>query len=84
MAGSAAHTITLAEDAYALLAREAQRRGIDPDALAGELLRADLAPAQGELESALSGLAGLRDRLGEIDGLALARDARGELDRRVA
>lgn len=84
MAGSAAHTITLGEDSYALLAREAQRRGIDVDVLAGELLRADLAPEQDDLESALSGLAGLRDRLGEIDGLALARDARGELDRRVA
>ncbi len=84
MAGSAARTITLAEDSYALLAREAQRRGIDPDALAGELLRADLASAQGDLENALTGLAGLRDRLGEIDGLALACDARGELERRVA
>jgi len=52
------------------------------DALADELVRADLAHAGGDLESALADLAALRKRLPPIDGAALAREARGELERR--
>lgn len=40
--------------------------------------------AGGDLESALAGLAALRSTLGEVDGLALAREARTELEQRGA
>lgn len=76
-------TITLPEASYALLAAEAQRRGVQPDALADELVRADLgAGGTEDLEAALKGLAQLREQLPEIDGVVLARDARAELERR--
>jgi hypothetical protein len=39
----ATRTIHLPASSYALLSAEAQRRGLDPDALADELVRADLA-----------------------------------------
>lgn len=84
MTASVAHTIQLLEDSYELLVREARRRGVEPDALANELLRADLAAGESDLESALAALAQLRERLPEIDGLALARAARVELERRAA
>jgi hypothetical protein len=75
-------TITLPEDSYALLAAEARRRGIEPDAVADELVRADLGAAgTGSLDAALEGLAQLRERLPAIDGIVLARDARAELER---
>jgi hypothetical protein len=76
-------TIKLPEDCYALLAAEAQRRGIEPDAVADELVRADLGASAAEgLDVALDGLAQLREKLPEIDGVVLARDARAELERR--
>jgi hypothetical protein len=76
-------TIKLPEDSYALLAAEAQRRGIEPDEVADELVRADLGTSGGgSLDAALEGLAQLRERLPEIDGVVLARDARAELERR--
>jgi hypothetical protein len=79
----ATRTIHLPESSYALLATEAQRRGLDPDALADELVRADLA-AHGEqdLEPTLKSLAEFRARLPEIDGIVLARDARARLEQR--
>lgn len=79
----ATRTIHLPESSYALLSAEAQRRGLDPDALADELVLADLA-AHGEqnLERALKSLADLRATLPEIDGIVLARDARAQLERR--
>jgi hypothetical protein len=40
--------------------------------------------AGGDLESALAGLAALRSTLGKVDGLALAREARTELEQRGA
>lgn len=81
----AVNTIQLAQDSYELLVRESRRRGVEPDALADELLRTDLAAAVGgDLEVALAGLAQLRERLGEVDGVAVARAARGELEQRVA
>jgi hypothetical protein len=79
----ATRTIHLPESSYALLSAEAQRRGLDPDALADELLRTDLATSDGhDLDATLQSLAELRARLPEIDGVVLARDARAELEQR--
>ncbi len=72
------------QTSYDLLQQEASRRGIEPDALADELLRTDLGASAGDLQSALAGLAELRTRLPNIDGVALAREARTELERRGA
>jgi len=79
----ATRTIHLPESSYALLSAEAQRRGLDPDALADELVRADLtAGSEQDLEAALKGLAEFRATLPEIDGIVLARDARAQLEQR--
>lgn len=79
----ATRTIHLPESSYALLSAEAQRRGLNPDALADELLRTDLATSVGEdLDATLQSLAELRARLPEIDGVVLARDARVQLEQR--
>jgi hypothetical protein len=79
----ATRTIHLPESSYALLTAEAQRRGLNPDALADELVRADLAaPGEQDLEATLKSLAELRAKLPEIDGIVLARDARAQLERR--
>jgi len=43
----ATRTVHLPESSYALLSTEARRRGLDPDELADELVRSDLA-APGE------------------------------------
>jgi hypothetical protein len=79
----ATRTIHLPESSYALLSAEAQRRGLDPDALADELVRAEhAAHAERDLEATLRSLAELRATLPEIDGIVLARDARTQLERR--
>jgi hypothetical protein len=79
----ATRTIHLTESSYALLSAEAQRRGLDPDALADELVRADLAAgSEQDLEAALMGLTEFRAELPEIDGIVLARNARAQLERR--
>ncbi len=75
-------TVRLPQASYDLLLREASRRGVEPDALADELVRADLGASAGDLESAITGLAELRTRLPDIDGVALAREARTELEHR--
>jgi len=77
-------TIRLPQTSYDLLQQEASRRGIEPDALADELLRTDLGASVGDLQSALAGLAELRTKLPNIDGVALAREARTELEHRGA
>jgi hypothetical protein len=79
----ATRTIHLPDSSYALLSAEAQRRGVDPDELADELVRADLA-AHGEqdLETTLKSLAEFRARLPEVDGIVLAHDARTQLEQR--
>jgi hypothetical protein len=80
-----ARKVRLPAESYELLEREAKRRGVEPDALADELLRADLArPADGDLDTALARLAEFRSRLPDIDGVALAREARSELEQRDA
>jgi len=81
---AANRTVELSEESYDLLVRESERRGMAPDALADELVQHELAPAVKDLAEALSALAQLRERLPKIDGLALARTARDELERRVA
>jgi len=79
----ATRTIHLPESSYALLTAEARRRGLDPDKLADELVRSDLAaPSEQDLEATLGSLAELRAKLPEIDGIVLARDARAQLERR--
>lgn len=78
----ATRAIHLPESSYALLAAAARQRGVEPDALADELVRTDLARAGGDLESALAGLAALRERLPQIDGIALASESRAGLKRR--
>ena len=76
-------TVRLTPMSYELLEQEARRRGTEPDVLAEELLRADLGNGSSEdLEVALARADELRSRLPEIDGVALAREARGELDNR--
>lgn len=76
-------TVRLTPMSYELLEQEARRRGTEPDVLAEELLRADLENGSSEdLEAALARADELRSRLPEIDGVALAREARGELDNR--
>ena len=67
---------------YELLLQEANRRSVEPDALADELLRTDLGVSAGDLEGALAGLAELRAGLTDIDGVTLARGARTELEHR--
>jgi hypothetical protein len=75
-------TICLPQASYDLLLQEACRRGVEPDALADELVRAALGASTGDLESALAGIAELRMRLPDIDGLVLAGEARTELEHR--
>lgn len=58
-------TVRLPQASHDLLLQEASRRGVEPDALADELVRADLGASAGDLESALAGLA----RLPNIDGV---------------
>jgi hypothetical protein len=79
----ATRTIHLPESSYALLSAEAQRRGLDPDELADELVRVDLsAYGEQDLEATLKSLAEFRAKLPEIDGIVLARNARVQLERR--
>ena len=75
-------TIRLPQASYDLLLQEANRRGVEPDALADELVRTDLEASTSDLQSALVGLAKLRAELPDIDGVTLAREARTELEHR--
>ncbi len=70
----------LQQDTYDLLVREAARRGIEPEALADQLLRADLTAAGRDLEAALDALAGFRAGLAPADAVVLVRDGRDELE----
>lgn len=75
-------TIRLPQTSYDLLQQEASRRGVEPNVLADELLLSDLGASTGDMQDALAGLAELRTRLPNIDGVALAREARTELEHR--
>lgn len=75
--------IHLPADFYERLEREAARRGVEPDALAAELLAAELAPAGFDWDKALSELAEIRGRVrGDVDAVALVREGREELEHR--
>jgi hypothetical protein len=76
--------IHVTPDAYDRLEREAGRRGVQPDALAEELLAAELAPAEFDWKSALAELAAIRGRMrgGSDDAVAIVREGREELERR--
>jgi hypothetical protein len=82
--GAHPRCIRLPETTYELLLREAGRQGIQPASLIDELLRADLSEKPGDLESVLTELADLRAGLPRIDGVALTRKARDQLQRRGA
>lgn len=82
---TSAHTVRLQPDAYELVMREAERRGLEPDELVDEIVRTDLRELKtADLEAALRRAAALRAELPPIDGVALAREARAELEERGA
>ena len=82
---TSAHTVKLQPDAYELVVREAERRGVEPDDLVDEIVRADLGRLnEGDLEETLRRATALRSKLPPIDGVALAREARAELEQRGA
>jgi hypothetical protein len=75
--------IHVPSDAYDRLEREAGRRGVQPDALATELLVAELGPASSDLDSILADLADVRSRVrGPVDAVAVVREGREELEQR--
>ena len=77
--------IHLTPDAYDRLEREAGHRGVQPDALADELLAAELAPVNSDLDGILADLAKIRGRMrgGPDDAVAIVREGREELERRA-
>lgn len=76
--------VRLQRDAYDLLVQEAARRGVEPDALADELVRADLGcAARRDLDSALDALSDFRAGLPRIDAVALGRAGRAGPEARV-
>jgi hypothetical protein len=78
-------TVQLQQDAYDLLVREAERRGVAPEALADELVRADLGgPGRADTAAALDALAEFRAELPPTDAVTLVREARAELEARGA
>jgi hypothetical protein len=67
----------------ALVQREAQRRGVAPEQVVDEMMRADLAqPKPVDLDLLLRQAAELRAKLPPMDGVALARDSRADLEER--
>ena len=79
------HTIELQPDAFDLVSREAERRGISADQVVEEIVRTDLTVTRrGDLDAALRRAADLRSTLPRVDGVALAREARDELEARSA
>jgi hypothetical protein len=82
---AADRTVQLQQDAYDLLVKEAARRGVEPEALADELLRADLVAAERrDHAAALDALAEFRAGLPPADAVVLVREGRAELDARSA
>ncbi|HEU4703608.1 MAG TPA: hypothetical protein VFS37_14090 [Conexibacter sp.] len=63
---------------------EAERRGVAADALADELVKADLAPVEFDLEQTLADLAEVRSRLrtGGMDAVEVVCAGRDELEQR--
>jgi hypothetical protein len=82
---AADRNVQLRQDSYDLLVKEAARRGVAPEVLADELLRADLTSAsRDEQEAALDALADFRAGLLPTDAVALVRESRAELEARSA
>ncbi len=83
--GPRPHTIELQPDAFDLVSREAERRGVSADQLVEEIIRTDLAAIHGgDLDTALHRAATLRSTLPRLDGVVLAREARADLQARGA
>jgi hypothetical protein len=84
---TADHTIRLPSSTYERLQAEAQRSHRAIDEIAGEMLDEQLPQSITDRErarSALDRLAALRARVGHgIDAVALVRQGREELDRRI-
>jgi hypothetical protein len=79
------HTIELKPDAFELVSREAERRGVSPDQVVEEIIRTDLAVVHGgDLDGALRRAATLRSTLPRVNGVVLAREARADLQARGA
>ncbi len=79
------HIVRLQSDAYELVVREAERRGVEPDELVDEIVRTDLGKLnETDLEATLRRAAEFRSTLPPIDGVALAREARDDLEQRGA
>jgi len=82
------HTIRLPSNTYARLQAEAARSHRAIDEIAGELLDERLPSPVADYErtrSTLERLAGLRARVGRgTDAVALVRESREELDRRIS
>jgi hypothetical protein len=82
---AADRSVQLQPDSYDLLVKEATRRGVEPEALADELLRADLTSAgRADQEAALDALAEFRAGLPRADAVTLVREGRVELEARSA
>lgn len=78
-------TIELQRDAYDLVAREAERRGVEPGAVVDELVRSSLGrQANSDLDSALAALAEFRAGSPPVDAVALVRAGRDDLEARSA
>jgi hypothetical protein len=81
-------TVRLANGTYERLRAEAVRRRRPADEIADEMLGEQLPRAVGDrarVRSALDRLAAIRARVGGgVDAVALVREGRDELDRRIA
>jgi hypothetical protein len=78
------HTIELKPDAFDLVSREAERRGVTPDQVVEEIIRTDLAVVGGDLDAVLNRAAALRSTLPSLDGVVVAREPRADLQARGA
>lgn len=77
------HSVDLQPDSFALVEREAERRGVSPDALVDGLVRDCLSRAgSSDLADLIRRAAKFRATLPPIDAVALARQSRAELDAR--
>jgi hypothetical protein len=77
--------IELRPGAYALVKREADRRGVAPEQVVDEMVRADLTkPDVVDLDLVLHRAVALRAKLPPMDGVALARESRADLEVRGA
>jgi hypothetical protein len=73
---SCGRIIHITSDTYGRLDRAAWWRGVSPDALADELITAELPPAQSDLEGILVDLAEIRGRVrAPVDAVAVVRES---------